>query len=291
MVEATSIWEFVRRFPDDLSCLNHILDTKFGVDRVCNRCGVANSVWLKSNHKVASCYQCGVVVRPMANTMLHHSRIAPRVWFYAMLLFANMPRGTPAHFLERHLSISHKAAWRLGHSIRRHIACLRIGQARIFSNPSYSVQIDETILKNVVDISGNSSSVLVMGIWSREGIMTFPLRDRSKDSIIENICQLVDRRVNIITDDFASYASLSSRGYQHARITHSKGIWVDGNGNNTCGIDSYWSYLKRYFRTTYKRVSMENVISYLKEAEYRYDCSRKGEDMFLKMISSFPDIR
>ena len=118
-VQAFSVREFFKRFPDDDACLAHVMEVRYGIRHACEACGVVNA----SFHKIASrrcysCAQCGHHVYPCAGTIFQDSRTPLQVWFYAIYLFVTTRHGVSGKELQRTLGVTYKTAWRMGQQIR-----------------------------------------------------------------------------------------------------------------------------------------------------------------------------
>lgn len=79
-----TLTSFHREFPNDEVCLARLLKVRFGTGSNCARCR-RPTIWHRIKAERAySCQWCGNHLHPTAGTPLQNSRIALRLWFYAV---------------------------------------------------------------------------------------------------------------------------------------------------------------------------------------------------------------
>ena len=69
----------------------------------------------------------------------------------------------------------------------------------------------------------------------------------------------------VLTDDLPSYRRLSSLGYQHDVVPHSRGVYVVGKDIHTNSIEGFWSQLKRSIDGSYHHVTTHHLQKYVDE--------------------------
>jgi transposase len=92
----------------------------------------------------------------------------------------------------------------------------------------------------------------------------------------------------IFTDEAPHYHDLRSLGYQHRRVNHSQGVYVDGDVH-TNTLEGFWSLTKNGIRGVYHNVSAKYLQMYLNEYAFRYNRrkslgQRNMFDAFVKRI-------
>ena len=117
-----TVREFFERYPTDDACLEHIMEVRYGLRHVCGACGVEGTFHKLTGRRAFSCASCGDHVYPCAGTIFQDSRTSLQIWFYAVYLFVNTRHGVSGKELERTLGVTYKAAWRMGHQIRKLMA-------------------------------------------------------------------------------------------------------------------------------------------------------------------------
>ena len=103
-----SLMEFMREFPDDATCLEHLWRARYSPDgehALCPKCKVrVFKKYAMSNRRTSwTCTGCGHHVHPLAGTIFHKSATSLHLWFYAMYLMSSTRCGISAKQIEREL--------------------------------------------------------------------------------------------------------------------------------------------------------------------------------------------
>jgi transposase-like protein len=270
--------EFVKEFPDDDACMAYLWRTRYSEDgehAICPRCKIERKFHHYSNadrRQSWTCTVCGLHVHPTAGTIFHKSSTSLSLWFYALFLITSTRCGISAKQLERELGVTYKTAWRMFNVIRNSLMS-EDGIAL-----SGEVEMDETYLvhrRRANEPVGQSGRSLreraVMGAVQRQGQVVARYVGSANRLEVENMVDLhVLPATMVYTDESAIYRRLTGRGYGHARVNHSAGIYVDGDAH-TQSIEGFWSLLKSGIRGTYHSVSAKWLQSYLDEYAWRYN--------------------
>ena len=89
-------------------------------------------------------------------------------------------------------------------------------------------------------------------------------------SLLPVIQSKVNKDSKLYSDEWGSYASLKAMGYDHEKINHSRGEYVNGL-IHTNTIEGVWSQLKRGINGIYHHVSPKHLQRYCNEYQYRYN--------------------
>lgn len=280
MAEFTVI-EFFKRFPDDNTCLQHLFDVKYG-EYECPKCGKESKFHRVKKRPVFEC-QCGYQIHPKAGTPFEKSRTPLQKWFYAMYLFTTSRHGVPAKELQRQLGVTYKCAWRMGHEIRKYMTDTD-------GDGTYGghVEMDETYIGGYkAGAIGGKGKTVVFGIAERNGhVQTYVVPNRRKKTIKPIIDKRVSKDATISTDEATCYQYLGKEGYNHGRVCHEYGEYVDGI-HHTNTIEGYWSRLKASINGTHIHVSKKYLPNYLGEFEYRYNMRKSPNWMFERLLGAF----
>ncbi len=114
-----TVQDFFKRFPNDDTCLSHVMTLRYGINRDCLKCGQATEYYRLSNRLAYSCKLCGHHIYPCARTAFERSCTPLHLWFCAIYLFTTTRHGVPAKELQRQLAAMYKTACRTGHEIRK----------------------------------------------------------------------------------------------------------------------------------------------------------------------------
>ena len=122
MAKAITVQEFFKAFPDDDTCLDHLMKLRFGETLDCPKCERHGKYHRIRKELAYECQWCGHHIHPMVGTPFENSHTPLHKWFYAMFLFTTSRHGVPAKELQRQLGVTYKTAWRMGHKIREYMA-------------------------------------------------------------------------------------------------------------------------------------------------------------------------
>lgn len=118
-VSALSVRDFFARFPDEDSCLRHVMKLRYGLRHDCQSCGTPGATFHRLRGRRAySCAHCGHHLYPCAGTIFQDSRTPLQVWFYAIYLLVATRDRIGGKELQRTLGVTYKTAWRMGRQIR-----------------------------------------------------------------------------------------------------------------------------------------------------------------------------
>jgi transposase-like protein len=276
----------MKRFPDDDTCLEHLMQVRYGRRFLCPKCTREATFYKRAKRPAYSCEFCGHDINPMVGTPFERTRTPLQKWFYALYLFTTTRHGVPAKELQRQLSVTYKTAWRMGHEIRKYIA-------QIDGDPPLGghVEADETYVggrkKGGKRGRGASGKTVVFGMLERDGdIITRVVENVRRKTLEAHILENVASGTTVSTDELTSYAKLAKQGYRHGAVNHSADQWVDGI-HHVNSLEGFWSRLKNSIRGTHIHVSGKHLPKYLGEFEYRFNMRHHPEMMLARLLLSF----
>ena len=288
MTKAVTVHDFLKRFPDDKACLEHLMTVRYGHRMLCPKCTREATFYKRAKRPAYSCEFCGHDINPMAGTLFERSHTPLHKWFYAMYLFTTTRHGVPARELQRQLGVTLKTAWRMGHEIRKYMA-------KIDGIPPMTghVEVDETYVggrrPKVKGFTGRGAKgkTVVFGILERGGeLYTKVVPDASRKSLIPPIVENVPKGTRISSDEWLPYRVLPRLGYRHDTVDHRAKEYARGDVHVN-SLESFWSILKRSIRGTHVHVSRKHLPKYLGEFEFRYNMRKSPEFMLDHLLLSF----
>ncbi len=287
MAKQFTVTDFFRRFPDDDTCLDHLMKIRYGLEMDCPKCGKHGKFSRIRKEKAYQCSWCAHRIHPMVNTPFERSRTSLQKWFYAMYLFTTSRHGVPAKELQRQLGVTYKTAWRMGHEIRKYMSGVD-GDDGL----SGHVEIDETYVGGKDNVRGTptmerSKKTPVLGMVERGGkVMTHVVPDAKVTTIMPIIKEHVEDGSEVSTDQAHAYRRMNRIGYKHGWVNHAAKEWVRGE-THTQTIEGFWGRLKNSIKGTHIHVSRKHLAKYLGEFEYRYNMRENPEAMFSRLLLSF----
>jgi transposase len=283
--DSMTVREFLAQFSDDESCLNHILDIRFGQNYPCPKCKEQTKWHRIKAERAYSCQRCGHHLHPTVGTLFESSRTPLQLWFYAIYLFTTSRHGVSAKELQRQLGVTYKCAFRIGHQIRQHMAEVD-GELPL----SGHVEIDETYAGGVhpgIRGHGAKGKTIVFGMLQRGGqVMTKIVPNCKRKTLQPIIQENVQAGANVHTDEHGAYTNLSTKGYNHKMVRHGGFEYVNGE-THTNGLENFWKHLKGSIKSTHIHVSSKNLHKYAKEFEYRFNSRENPSAMFSALVSQF----
>jgi transposase-like protein len=284
------IQEFNRRFPDDDSCLNHLMRVRFGERLTCFKCQKQATYYRVKGRRSFVCEHCGYQVYPTAGTPFESTRTPLRDWFFVMYLFTTSRNGVAAKEVQRQLGVTYKTAWRMCNLIRKYMGYVD-GDYPI-GGPGKTVEADETFIGGR-DLDGApDDKAVVLGFVERGGdVLTRHVLGRHQADLLPHMVRYVKAGSKIYTDDWTGYEPLTERhGFEHETVNHAAKEYVrDDVHTNT--IEAFWANVKRGIRGTYVHVSKKHLQTYLREFEYRHNLRQQPYLMFDCLLQAFPKVR
>src|SRR5580698_7904741 len=91
-----NIQAFNKQFPDDDSCLEHLMRVRYGERLTCLGCQKQATYYRVRGRRSYVCEHCGYQVYPTAGTPFESTRTSLRDWFFVMFLFCASRNGVAA---------------------------------------------------------------------------------------------------------------------------------------------------------------------------------------------------
>src|SRR5438876_2087041 len=197
----------------------------------------------------------------MAGTIFHKSSTPLRTWFHAIFLMASTRCGISAKQIQRETGVTYKTAWRMFKQIR---SLLDESSEIQFSGP---VEVDESYFggkekfkhesKKLHAGRGSVGKTIVAGAVERKGrVVAKVVENTESETLVPFIAERVLPSSLVFTDEHRSYGPLKSKGYEHRRVHHAAGIYVEGTVH-TNTIEGFWSLVKRGIGGVYHSVGSD----------------------------------
>jgi len=271
-----SMMEFDREFPDDAACLEWLKNRLYPNGIHCPKCDKVTKHYRVKDRPSYSCQFCGHHEHPMRGTIFQDSATSLKLWFHAIFLMASTRCGISAKQLERELGVTYKCAWRMFNRIRS-----MLDEDGDGPKLSGKVETDESYFggkepnkhwnKRQSSKRGPVGKTAVWGAVEREGrVIARVLSDTKARTVLPYLRERIMPRSVVFTDEARIYRTLPRYGYEHQRVYHTAGIYVDGDAH-TNTIEGFWSLTKNGIRGVYHNVSTKHLQSYLNEYSFRFN--------------------
>src|SRR5580692_9914019 len=189
-------------FRDNRVAIKHFTAIRWRGGQFCPHCGHDKIYTLATRYK---CAQCHVKFSILVGTIFENTKLPLRIWFGAIWLLTNHPKGIASTTLARDLGITQKSAWFVLHRLR-HAA-----RTRSFNKPLTGiVEADETYVGGKAinkhgrrsGKGGSNDKTPVMGVVERGGeVIAKVLPVANKATMHEFIRETVDPDAEMLVTD------------------------------------------------------------------------------------------
>ena len=245
----------------------------------CPRCDGVKFWHLSTGQK--RCSHCGLT-RKFNRTGWDTTRISP-YWKGRLLEFFCM--GVPIYRLRFQVPLDRKTIQRWFLVLREVIFESAIQELKMLSG---EIEMDEALFggkRHGKRGWGAASKHMVFGIYQRNGmVLTFPITDRGKRSLIPLMLEHTTPGSLFYTDDWHAYTLLDIRG-NHVVVRKERGRPKGRDHIN--GIEGFWSYAKHWLYH-YRGVPQMHFPLYLKEIEWRFNHREENIVLLLRNLLNKP---
>lgn len=286
MSKAPTIRDLMKRFPDDDTCLDHIMRTRYGNRFTCQGCGCDAKYYRVKKRRSYECEHCGTQVYPTAGTPFERTRTPLTDWFYVMFMFTTSRNGVSAKEVQRLLGVTYKTAWRMCNLIRQYMGYVD-GDNVLGGKDGGIIEADKTYVGGK-DKQGQDDKAIVLGILERDGeVVTRVVPNKRAWNVTAAFLKWVKSGSRVATDEGLAFNELADHGYRHGTVNHSQGEYVRGEVH-TNSIEGFWANVKRGIEGTYVSVSKKWLQTYLWEFEFRHNLRQHPHLMFDLLLQAFP---
>jgi transposase len=284
-----TVVQFMKRFPDEAACLEHLKRIRYGERHACEKCGRDAAFYRVKSRRAYECEHCGYQVYPTAGTPFENTRTPLQDWFWVMFMFCTTRNGVAAKEVQRQLGVTYKTAWRMCNLIRQYMGYVD-GDNRIGGGGGGApvVEIDHAYIGGH-DKEGEGDKAIVLGMAERGGdVVTRHIPDRTRKSVVPHLLTWVRHGSRLMSDDERVFNVPELEAYyRRGIINHSAGEYVRGD-IHTNTIETFWGVVKRSINGTYIHVSKKWLQTYLSEAEFRHNLRKQPHLMFDLLLQAFP---
>lgn len=305
---AVSLYGFIKQFNSETSCLDYLIQLKYGLEFQCDQCGSNRVKILKTRYATLYCGDCKKQFFIAKDTIYENSKISLLQWFIAAYLMSKDKRGISALQLSRELDITYNPAYLMLTKYRQLMAnresmyklegridmdeffILGSGgkagrgthKAKVIIALSYKHQ-DQHVSYDDLDDSENHDEY--QEVLQQAEPKTYPLylkmkvaQDLTSNTINQFIAESIEKGSTIRTDAYRGYNKILETG--NTRIVEVSNVEDD----NYRSVHLVITNLKAYINGTYHGVKEENLQSYLDEFCYRFNRRAMHESLFDRLL-------
>ncbi|MDE0657912.1 MAG: IS1595 family transposase [Acidimicrobiaceae bacterium] len=268
---------FFRRYPDDLAAEAQFEKWRWPTGPECPHCASTRVAVVKSRRpQPYRCKSCRRHFSFKTDTPMHDSKLGAQTWLLGLFLIVANPKGKSSVQLAADLGITQKSAWHLSHRIRRALAedylpgfdgPIEVDEAYIGGKSKWKhadkkhINPHTPVFGVIDNASGQATAVAVHEV-------TAPMAA----AIVRAVAAA--EGIEVHTDGSHIYDMLPTLGYDHHKVLHTLGQYVNDQGATTNHVENYWSTLKRIYVGTYHWWSPEHLHRYLEEHTFRFNRRR-----------------
>lgn len=221
--------ELMNAFRRQQTALNHFKKIRWKNGAFCPHCRHPKIYKMKPRD-LYRCAGCKKNFSVLVGTIFENTKLPLKIWFGAIWLITNHPKGVASTTLARDLGITQKSAWFILHRLRY------AARTRSFNAPlKGKVEVDETYVggkarnkhgRRSGKGGGTRGKVPVVGAVERQGeVRAKVLQNATQPALEAFITENVSPKVEmLVTDAHPAYRSIF--GFpQHEVVNHNKGEW------------------------------------------------------------------
>ncbi|MGA7720924.1 MAG: IS1595 family transposase [Ignavibacteriaceae bacterium] len=272
-----NLLEVQKCFPDEQSCIDYLIHTRWNDKPVCVHCGSDRKIYRINGGKLLKCADCRKQFSVKIGTIFEDSALPLQKWFFAIYVFSAHKKGISSCQLGKDISVRQATAWHMLHRIRESMR-----PKTMKAQLKNIVEADETYIGGKKHKGkrgrGSENKIPVFGMLERQGeVRTMPVEKVNSQTLKGIIRQNVSTDSTLMTDEWTAYNGLNNEFLKHEVVNHGRKEYVRGGSIHVNNIENFWSLLKRGILGIYHHVSPEHLSRYCDEFQFRYN-SRKEED-------------
>lgn len=272
-----SIFEFQKRFADDDSCYDYLIELKWGKGFICPKCG--NLKYCDGHKKhIRQCTKCNYLASPTSGTLFHKLKFPILKAFYIVYYVSTNKKGISSTELSRKLDLRQKTCWLFKQKVMQ--AMQSSGQFLLTGK----VEVDETVVggqeEGVVGRKNGKKKLIVVAIERKgKGISRMygkVISNSSSKELGGFMRDTIDKEAEIKTDEWTGYAPLKKDFINLQQIKSGK------KGTNFPDLHRTIMLFKSWLRGIHHHA--EHLQAYVDEYTYRFNRSNMNGQIFDNLI-------
>lgn len=287
----TSRPDFNRMFPNDRTCFDYLIQSRWPGKQECPKCG--GTKWYARTEALAvECAACHKLITATSGTVMHGSRQPLCSWLLAAWALVTDKRGVSATYLAGELNVKVDTAWLMLHKLRAAMV-----------DPDRSplrgrIEADATLIGGERRGGGSGkwkgAQQTVLGAVEVTGAHT-PVRlrlqhvsDETRANVMAFLKDNVERGSHVTTDAANVYDALGTLGmWRQVEST----AWGAKQEDVLPTLHMVFSNLKKTLMGTYRgAIRQEHLASYLGEFVFRFNRRHNLHAAFQTILGIAPKV-
>ena len=287
-----NLFETIRRFPEQKSCIDYIESIRFRNGAYCPLCGSiekARRSNLKSRVGRWNCHDCKSSFNVLSGTIMQGTHIPLQKWFVAIALVVNAKKSLSSYQLGRDLELNQKSAWYMQQRIR---AAMASDQSELLTG---IIEADETYVGSKPRKANKknqkphkrgrgSDKTPVIGAVKRDGKVRALVAGETGKGVLNFVQNNVRPDATIMITDENQVCRTIRELMPHDVVNH-KVEYVHGPFH-TNTIEGFWSLLKRAWHSCHHKYAVKFMPLFVAEAAWKYNHRHEARpwDAFMESV-------
>ncbi len=176
---------------------------------------------------------------------MHGTKLPPSTWIEAAFLVVTSSKGISSLTMARHLGITQRSAWRIGHALRRMMdppedepklsGVVEVDDIADGGDPARRnrSKYGSKVAKHIYNPPGRASSKQRIMVATERGgrLRAAPIMNGSKEEVGPLLDAIVDKSAHLMTDGDKTLVGLGKAHKAHSSVVHSHGEYVRGDAH------------------------------------------------------------
>lgn len=204
--------QFESRFPTEKSCVDYFKDIRLKVLGACPKCGHSEYYWL-SGKQSFECKFCRRRIPLTKGTVMEHSKLPMRTWFYTMHLMTSIKQVLSAKEVQHQLHMSeYPPVWLMMMKLRN-----IMGKRESIYRLSGTVELDEAFFPTRMEADEKAEPMKRGAGSQRQSKVLVIVESKAVDDILRDY--LKSKNVQKAMEKSAKLAN-QSKGYSVKKVVH-----------------------------------------------------------------------
>ena len=204
--------QFESRFPTEKSCVDYFKDIRLKVLGSCPKCGHSEYYWL-SGKQSFECKFCRRRIPLTKGTVMEHSKLPMRTWFYTMHLMTSIKQVLSAKEVQHQLRMSeYPPVWLMMMKLRN-----IMGKRESIYRLSGTVELDEAFFPTRMEADEKAEPMKRGAGSQRQSKVLVIVESKAVDDILRDY--LKSKNVQKAMEKSAKLAN-QSKGYSVKKVVH-----------------------------------------------------------------------